>query len=128
MANDTKEMQAVINLPAPQRYRHFIKWVVGWKKMWGLYADGWAMSGTDDGKQVMPLWPEREYAERCIGAEWVGFQPRAITLENALLKMIPQLREQGIAPGVFFTPEHGSIQVTLDEFEKDLREELNRYA
>jgi hypothetical protein len=127
MPVNAEQIEAVLKLPGPQRYSHFIKKVVGWRRMWGLYGDGWAMSVTPEGQQVLPLWPEREYAERCIAEEWANHEPREIDLDAALEMMIPTLREQGIQPGVFFSPEQGSLNITLDEFERDLRAELTRY-
>jgi Protein of unknown function (DUF2750) len=122
------EVDAMLELPAPQRYRHFIEKVVGLRRMWGLYADGWAMSETPEGRQVLPLWPAREYAERNIADEWSNHQAREIDLDAALAMMIPTLREQGILPGIFFSPDQGSINITLDELERDLRAELARSA
>jgi hypothetical protein len=119
-------MQAVLDLPAPQRYRHFIDTVVATRRMWGLYGEGWAMSETPEGHQVLPLWPAREYAELCIAEEWSSHQAREIDLDAALGMMIPTLREQGIRPGIFFSPEQGSINITLDEFERDLLAGLAR--
>jgi hypothetical protein len=127
MTVNSKQIEAVLKLAAPQRYSHFVKKVVGWRKMWGLFDDGWAMSQAGDGTPVLPLWPEREYAERCIAGEWSGYQPKEIELDEALEKMIPILRERGIQPGVFFTPEHGSIDANLEDLERDLRAELSRY-
>jgi hypothetical protein len=128
MTVSAQQMEAVLGLPAPQRYSHFIKKVVGCRKMWGLYGDGWAMSETPEGQQVLPLWPEREYAERCIADEWSNHQPREIDLDAALEMMIPALRAQGVLPGIFFSPEQGSLNATLDELERDLRAELARYG
>lgn len=122
-----KQIEAVLKLPAPIRYSHFIKKVVGWGMMWGLYSDGWAMSTSPDGKDVLPLWPEREYAERVIGGEWSTYEPKPIELVEALNLMIPMLRERGILVGVFFDPEVGSINCTRDQLETDLRSELNKY-
>jgi hypothetical protein len=38
------------------------------------------------------------------------------------------LRERGIQPGVFFDPAKGSVNATIDELERDLREELQKYS
>jgi hypothetical protein len=121
MPLNAEQIEQVLQLPAPQRLRHFIEKVVELHSMWGLYGDGWAISQTPDGQMVLPLWPEREYAERCIAEEWASHQAREIDLDAALGMMVPTLREQGILPGVFFSPEHGSINLTLDEFERHLR-------
>ena len=126
MPVNAQEIAAVLQLPGPQRYRHFIEKAVESRRMWGLYGDGWAMSQTPEGRQVLPLWPEREYAELCIAEEWSDHQAREIDLDAALEMMIPKLREMDILPGVFFSTEQGSINVTLDEFDRDLRAELAR--
>lgn len=127
MTVNAKQLESVLALSPPKRYDHFIKKVVGWKRMWGLYSDGWAMSETPDGTPILPLWPEREYAERCVNGEWATYEPRAIELDDALDNMVPMLREKGVLPGVFFDPERGSISCTVDELERDLRTELEKY-
>jgi hypothetical protein len=127
MAISQKQVEAIINLAAPKRYNHFIKKVVGWQKVWGLYNDGWALSETSDGQPVFPLWPEKEYAELCINGDWSNYSPEPIELDEVLESMIPMLRERNILPGVFFTMEHGSINAEVDLLENDLREELSKY-
>ena len=127
MTASAKQIEAVLKLPPQKRYSHFIKKVVGWRKMWGLYDGGWAMSETKDGSPVFPLWPEREYAERCIDGDWAKYEPRAIDLDDALDNMLPMLRQRGIEPGVFFSPDRGSIDVHIDQLERDLRSELLKY-
>lgn len=127
MSVSQKQIEAILKLPAPKRYSHFIKKVVGWKQLWALYDDGWAMSETDDGEMVFPLWPEKEYAELCISGDWANYQPEPIDLDEVLDSMIPMLRERGILPGVFFTMHDGSVNADVDELEADLREELAKY-
>lgn len=122
-----KQIEAILSLPPPKRYSHFVKKVVGWQKVWALFDDGWAMSETDEDEPVFPLWPEKEYAELCISGDWENYKPVAIELGEMLDSLIPMLRERKILPGVFFTLSGGSINVTVDTLEKDLREELSRY-
>lgn len=122
-----KQIDAILKLPPPKRYSHFIKKVVGWKKVWGLYSEGWALSQSPDGKLVFPLWPEKEYAQLCTLAEWRDYTPESIELEEVLDSMIPMLRERDILPGVFYVHGKGSIDVTVDLFEDDLRSELAHY-
>lgn len=127
MSVSQKQIEAILKLPPPKRYNHFIKKVVGWGKVWALYDDGWALSETDSGESVFPLWPEREYAELCATAEWESYKPAPIELDDLLSNLIPTLRDKGILPGVFFTLDGGSVSATLDQLEKDLREELTKY-
>lgn len=128
MTASAKQIEAVLKLPAPRRYTHFVKKAVGWGSVWGLYSDGWAMSVAPNGSPVLPIWPEREYAEQCVTGEWAAYEPRSIELEEVLEEMIPTLRTRGILLGVFLSAENGSIDCTLDQFEADLRNELARYA
>lgn len=128
MAINQKQIDAILALPAPKRYSHFIKKVVGWQKMWGLYDGGWAMAESDDGEPVLPLFPEKEYAELCISGEWSNYKPKEIELSEVFENVIPTLREQNILPGVFYTMEYGSISANVDELESDLKVELSKYA
>lgn len=127
MTVNEKQLKVVLLLPPAGRYSHFIKKVVGWRRMWGLYSGGWAMSESPDGDPVPPLWPEREYAQRCAAGDWSAYEPRAIELDDALDNMIPMLRAKGIRPGVFFDADVGSVSATADDLERDLRAELQKY-
>jgi hypothetical protein len=127
MPGSQKQIEAILKLPAPQRYDHFIKKVVGWRKLWGLFDDGWAMSETSEGEPVFPLWPEREYAQLCATDIWSSYAPCEIELEEFLADLLPTLRQEGIHPGVFFVPDKGSIDIEIDQLEKDLRAELSKY-
>lgn len=127
MSVSQKQIEAILALPAPKRYSHFIKKAVGWKKVWALYNDGWAMSETSEGVLVFPIWPEREYAELCISGEWESYEPEPIDIDDVLGDMIPMLRERNILPGVFFTMHDGSVDIDVDRFEADLKLELAKY-
>jgi hypothetical protein len=122
-----KQIAAILSLPAPKRYDHFIKKVVGWRRVWGLYSDGWAMSETASGEPVFPLWPETEYAQLCATGDWVGYEARDIDLGEFMEDLLPMLVERGILPGVFFVPEQGSIDVAIDQLMADLKQEIAKY-
>ena len=122
-----KQIEAILKLPAPKRYSHFIKKVVGWKQLWALYDDGWAMSESDDGQPIFPLWPEKEYADLCVSGDWGNYTPKSIELDEVLDSMIPMFRGRGILPGVFFTMKDGSVNASVDQLEEDLRAELSHY-
>lgn len=128
MSVSQNQIEAIIKLPAPKRYSHFIKKVVGWKKMWALYDDSWAMLESEDGKPVFPLWPEKEYADLCVSGKWGNYTSKSIELDEVLNSIIPMLRERDILPGVFFTMEDGSVNASVDQLEEDLRAELTHYT
>ena len=127
MSVSQKQIEAILKLPAPKRYSHFIQKVVGWKQLWALYDDGWAMSESDDGQPIFPLWPEKEYADLCVSGDWGNYTPKSIELDEVLDSMIPMFRGRGILPGVFFTMKDGSVNASVDQLEEDLRAELSHY-
>jgi hypothetical protein len=122
-----KQTQAVLSLPGPKRYDHFIKVVADRGKAWGLYEDGWALASNSELLRVFPLWPASEYAEIAAIGEWSSYKPREICIEDLLEQLIPSLRETGTIVGVFPTPEDKGVLPSLDVFERDLRNELSEF-
>lgn len=122
-----KEIEALMNLPAPVRYENFIKTVADWEEAWGLYDDGWAMSETEKGDRVFPLWPAKAFAEVCAGGEWSGYSAESIPLDDLLNGLLPKLEEDGVFPGVFFVPGQGSVEVGASKLMADLRSACGDY-
>ncbi len=128
MKVSAKQIEAVFKLPAPKRYSHFIKTVANWGEVWGLYDDGWSLSETDDGQKIFPLWPAKEYAERCAEGDWATCEAKSIDLDDFLNGLLPALKESGVEPGVFFTPDQGSVIAGIDLIREDLETELSKFA
>ena len=124
MKINPKQIEAVLALPGPKRYAHFIKVAADQRRVWGLFSDGWALAGTDDGKEAFPLWPAIEYAERCCSGSWAGYQPREIDLDTLFENLLPRLLDSGTLAAVFPTPADKGVTPDLRQFESDLRDEL----
>jgi hypothetical protein len=127
MAMNPKQLAAVFALPAARRFEHFVKVIADRQQAWGLYDDGWAMAGTDDGRPVFPLWPRGEYAEACALDAWAGYTPNAIPLDDLMRVLLPKLRSDGVLPGVLPTPNSKGATPSIDELIAALEEELRRY-
>ena len=122
-----KEMRAVSALPTPRRLEHFIKTVADWEGAWGLYDDGWATSGTNDGVYAFSLWPAQRYAELCAASEWSGYSAEAIPLDDLMELLIPKLRKEGSFFEIFRTSSEQGAAVSPDELLALLDEELQQY-
>lgn len=127
MIINEKQLVAVLGLPAPKRYSNFIKTVVDCEEAWGLYDSGWAMLESPNGHLVFPLWPAKEYANYCAIDTWANYIPKSISLNTLIVEFLPQLQNKGIVPGVFYTPEQGSVDVTMNRLIDDLQEEMKNY-
>lgn len=111
-------------LPGPKRYSHFIKVAADQRFAWGLFLDGWALVGTNEGKQAFPLWPAKEYAERCASGIWAGYKPKEIDLNTLFENLIPKILESGTLLTILPTPADSGVIPDLKQFEADLRNEL----
>lgn len=122
-----KQIESVIALPGPKRYEHFVKVVADWEEVWGLYQDGWALAATDDGQKVFPVWPAKEYATLCAEKEWAGYEPESFSLAEFMDELLPNLKNDGVLLGVFYTPLDKGVTPTVDQVLEDLNQELESY-
>ena len=122
-----KEIEAVLKLDGPARFEHFVKRVVDEQLAWGLWDDGWALMAVSEGDAVFPLWPAREYAERCCIEDWRQYEPKEIPLQALLDELLPKLKARNVRPGVFPTASGKGVTPTVDELREALIEELERY-
>jgi hypothetical protein len=127
MKINQKKVEAVIALPGPKRYEHFIKVIVDREEVWGLYLDGWALAGDDNGKELFPVWPMKEYAFLSAVKEWEGYVPRSFSLEYFVDDMLPKLKEDGVSIAVFYTPSDTGIVPEFGKLYEDIKDEMRKY-
>jgi hypothetical protein len=126
MTIDTKHVQAIVMLPGPQRYEYFVKRVVESGVVWSLFRQGWALAKKEDGALVFPLWSAREFAAICADYEWTGYEPQSFALSELVDELLPQLEQDGIATGVFYTPGARDVMPTAGLLRRDLLDEQRR--
>lgn len=121
-----KEYASVVAADGHRRYEYFIHRVCDTKKLWMLYADGWA-SLSEGEQQLIPFWPHEQYAAQFRTGEWAPYEPKPVDLHEFLDRWIPGMRKEGIGPAVFPVPSGSAILVSLDDLEANLRHELAEY-
>lgn len=119
-----QQLADVVTLSAPQRYAHFVRQVAETGEVWGLYRDGWALARTDDGSLVFAMWPASEFADLCAEFEWDGYEPLAFPLDDLVQDLLPQLEEDGVLPGIFYTPGDRGLTPTIYMLRVDLERAL----
>ncbi|HEX8789268.1 MAG TPA: DUF2750 domain-containing protein [Telluria sp.] len=128
MKIDTRQLQAIVMLPGPQRYEYFVKRVAETGVVWSLFRQGWALAKKDDGTLVFPLWPDREFATICADYEWTGYAPQAFALDELVDELLPQLEQDGIVTGVFYTPGARDVMPTPGLLRRDLLDARNQQS
>jgi len=121
-----KEVDAVLALSGPRRYDYFIKKVAENEELWGLFNDGWALAGTDEGQEVFPVWPEKVFAEMCIEKGWDDNKAKPINLFEFMEDLLPELNEDRIIPCIFYLPSDKGVIPSMEQLLEDLRAELQR--
>jgi hypothetical protein len=112
---------AVLQLPALRRYRHFLERAIATGEVWGLQEDGWALAVDAAGRDVFTLWPAPEYAALCATRLWEGYEPQVITLQELESALLPELEAGGLMLGIFNTPTGQGYPVTPAQLLEDLQ-------
>jgi hypothetical protein len=97
-------LQGVLELSPMRRHAWFLQRARELGEVWGLYLEGWALAVDEEGRDVLPLWPTPEAARLCATRMWAGYEPQRIPLSELLEELLPELAQEGIPVGVFFTP------------------------
>ncbi|WP_035381656.1 DUF2750 domain-containing protein [Fervidicella metallireducens] len=127
MIVNVKEFEEVSKLPGAKRYEYFIKKVADNEELWGLYNDGWAMVADDDGNEMIPFWPRKEFAEACCLEQWSNYSAEPIDLYEFIDGWLVDMKKDGLSAAIFYTKHDKGIVVKPEKLTEDLNEELENY-
>ena len=125
------EFRGVTSLDAAGRYSHFVRQISDFEEVWGLRTpSGWVLMGDDDGRQVIPVWPHRRYAQAFISDAWADAEAVPIDLREWLQRWLPGMTRDGhrvaVFPIVNETGQRGTV-VAPEKLQRDLEQELGQY-
>ncbi|WP_461611880.1 DUF2750 domain-containing protein [Cytobacillus kochii] len=121
-----KEIDTVLKLPADKRYQYFIKKIVDYEAVWGLYKDGWAITEDSEGSQLVPFWPNSEFATLCTIEDWKDYKPLKISLDAFQTNWIPGMKKDGFKVSVLWNNDD-SVVVEPEILLSHIDEELENY-
>ena len=123
----SRELAAVVALPAAARYQYFLNKVSDWEELWSVGDDeGWALV-SDGVAEVVPIWPAAAFAQACCVENWQRNKPRAIALDRWLEKWTPGLIKDQCSVAVFPLSNGNGPIVTPERLHSDLSEALKAY-
>ncbi len=121
------KIENILKMSEKERYDYFIRKVADFEQIWGLNDEGWALLGDNDGNRILPLWPEKEFAELCAVDQWKDHKAEVIELDNFIEKWVPGMTNDKTLINVFLTPNTKGTVISPDDLNSDLQEELEQY-
>ncbi len=91
-----------------------------------ICSGNWALSQLDD-YNLFPIWSSKEFAKKCALDGWEDFESEEISLSNFQNDLIDFIRNESFLLNVFPVKSTTGFVVTIDEFVRDLGEELEKY-
>ena len=123
-----KQIISVSSLTAYERYKYFIKRVADTELMYSLKSPegNWAISEVDASK-IFPLWSAKEFIDQCRLSGWSGFDVDEISLEMFEDELLDFIHSEGFLLNIFPVDQYTGFVVDVNEFAKDLSEEMKNY-
>lgn len=126
MTARSKKIENVLRLDASSRCDYFVRKVADFEVVWGLFDTGWATASTG-ATMAVPFWPEEGFAALCATAEWHGFRPKAIVLEEFLARWLPGMEKDRRICLVFSTPTDRGSLLRPNDLDNLIQQELQQY-
>lgn len=128
MILNTQEIETVIKLESFERYKYSLKRIADNEKLYTLKKgnDIIAISDLVDEK-LIPFWSSKQFAELNITDKWKDFYIEEISLDDFENEMIALIEENNFLINIFPINNKTGFVVSLDEFIRDLNEELNNF-
>lgn len=117
----------VLNLPHEERYGYFIRKAAEYEEVWLIQDHGqYVTLGDPEAHIAIPVWPEREFAELMLTAEWKDYE--AVCMEvHQFLDWLDTLRAKNYHVAGFPSSEWKSVLVPAAEMKNHLLYELQQY-
>ncbi|GAA4435175.1 hypothetical protein GCM10023091_11130 [Ravibacter arvi] len=123
-----KEIESVSKLAPLDRYRYFIKKVADYEELWTIVDENgdYALSDIDDGV-LISFWSAKEFIYSNLDQGWANCEPLKLTLDDLEETVFDLIASESYLINVFPVNGKSGFVVNLDEFARDLSDELKKY-
>ena len=123
-----KEIESVSNLEPFKRYQYFIKKIADYEELWTIVDENgdYALSDVDD-KVLISFWSAKEYIDSNLSDGWENCKPKKLTLDDLEDEIFDLIASENYLINVFPVNGKSGFVVDLDEFARDLSDELKNY-
>jgi Protein of unknown function (DUF2750). len=123
-----KKIESVSKLSPIERYKYFIKKIADYEELWTI-IDGngdYALSDVDD-KVLISFWSEEEFISSNLEEGWEKCTPKKLSFDDLENEIFDLIAAEGYLINVFPVNGKSGFVVDLDEFARDLSDELKNY-
>ena len=124
----TQEIERVIKLEPFERYKYSLKRIADNETLYTIKRDNETIAISDlDDEKLIPFWSAKQFAELNITDEWNEFYVEEISLDDFENEMVDFINENNFLMNIFPINNKTGFVVSLDEFIRDLKIELERF-
>lgn len=125
---NNKEIENVIAFVPLKRYHYFIKKIADWEVFFTLVDEnGEYVLSELEGEKLLPFWSAIEFAELCKISVWRNYTIKELCLSDLENGIIDFIVSSNCLINVFPVFDRTGFVVSLQEFMRDLRIELENY-
>ncbi|MED3826031.1 DUF2750 domain-containing protein [Priestia flexa] len=84
------------------------------------------LTKDDEGRDLIPMWPFKAFADYCIEESMINCSSEAIDLSEFMDEFLPDIENYEILPSVFWNLEDSGV-LTVKDLLRDLNNELLSY-
>jgi hypothetical protein len=122
-----KEIENILKLNPFERYQYFIRKIADYEIAYTLiFPNGNYAISTIDDKELFPIWSAKEFTELCKTDGWKDCKIVELSFEDFEETIFDLIDENDFLINVFPIEKTGFV-VNLEEFSRDLNEELKKY-
>ena len=128
MKINQKEIDKVSSLEPFERYKYFLKKIADNEVMYTLIdKKGDFIISTIEDKSIFPLWSSADFANLCLIDGWNDCVIKELTLEEYEEEIIDYISDGEYLLNIFPVYNKTGFILDLEEFTRDLNEELENY-
>jgi len=124
-----KEVVNVSALEPFKRYQYLIKKIADFEEVWTIKDEKneYALSDIDN-HTMISLWSAEEFIKSNLSGSWKNCTPVKLDLKTLSEELLLAISENHYLINVFPVNEKSGFVVSVEEFVRDLNEELEQYC
>ncbi|WP_407556871.1 DUF2750 domain-containing protein [Winogradskyella sp. 4-2091] len=123
-----KKIENILKLDSFSRYKYFLKKVADFECFWSIMDknEEYVISNIEN-NQLISFWSNDSFIKVNSKAMWQNCTPVKIDLDNFEDVLIPLIKRHNLLINVFPVNHKSGFVVNIDEFIRDLNDELEFY-